>query len=783
MNNNNKKNQVYITTIEHKPVIHTETSEITDVKSNSNITRIEETRPLNETFLNFFIEKEASFADFDKISLHYESLAVAKYHQYNQNITIINQKKKEYEGLLLKMEQELVSFLHLTQENLESYYDNTLDSLQTIIKQKEHEVNCYNNTFKRLYKANYLIKKRLEQEMKYEQLNDAQCEKYSILKNHALLTVTKQTQMLNNVISFHEMANVKYGDSIKAKTQKYNQIDFQVVMIKKDTVEIEKHLQSYKKRQITTKQEIRKIVALNSKSKLDNLSLSKEYLKIKLKLLEIYDVLRVKGLDEIIKQFNLQRKVYQSLNSQFADANKEIAITNIELTKLIKHLKMVNREIMNKNRNIPIEYIDDYINKLNRRFAEVSSLNNHLELEIQSKNNKTKLMIVFLAIFSKKMYDSMLIPAMSYGFTVHDLLRSYEIYFSMKANDVYFNINNLQEMNYARLCLKLFTVFSYYLFLIFSNCFNTVFADQLLDLNDEYEKITFTSQKILTTYENSLRTANTDWDKKEKIFKRGEKEILTEEKANETQKRIKQRKGKTSISKEQLYMSYVKFLKEKKSNSNYIQRHPRRSILLMNKYANDLVGGTIRKKNKTDLIMSYSKILSIENQNNKESKPDIEVKENYDSYTSTPKKKKNTTRNKKEYCIKGITAYPEMDKIYSRLNDLRTLELHYFKAKDKHLVSNSNFNEIYYTFKKKILKDKNKKKVQHNRRESFLINYTKLPIVNCNKEGICNTSRTHRTSLSIKKIQSTPNNKKSQHKERVNTCTTEYLTSLTLKND
>ena len=65
--------------------------------------------------------------------------------------------------------------------------------------------------------------------------------------------------------------------------------------------------------------------------------------------------------------------------------------------------------------------------------------------------------------------------------------------------------------------------------------------------------------------------------------------------------------------------------------------------------------------------------------------------------------------NLNSYLIK--TNNLETNKIYFRINDLRNLELHYFKQKDRFMVNQSIFNDLYYNFKKKLVKKKQYKSI------------------------------------------------------------------------
>lgn len=165
---------------------------------------------LKEEYLNFLINEKTNFADLDKVESHYKSQIITQYSTYNANKTILEEKAKEYNRITTQIETALVSRLDFSQNDFNLYYKKLIKETNKAIRLKELELECYRNTYKRLYKSNYLLKKRYEEEMKIQNLNDEQHEKYNIIKNHAILTITNQNSMLNNMKLFYELSTKTY---------------------------------------------------------------------------------------------------------------------------------------------------------------------------------------------------------------------------------------------------------------------------------------------------------------------------------------------------------------------------------------------------------------------------------------------------------------------------------------------------------------------------------------------------------------------------------------------
>ena len=94
---------------------------------------------------------------------------------------------------------------------------------------------------------------------------------------------------------------------------------------------------------------------------------------------------------------------------------------------------------------------------------------------------------------------------------------------------------------------------------------------------------------------------------------------------------------------------------------------------------------------------------------------------------------------------------PEMILIYKRLNDLRQLNLHLVKDKNKFILDHDVFNSIYFNFKNKLLnQSKNQKKIINEKNNASLIK--KKPINNRPKRNYSVIFKDNKTNSIIKNI-------------------------------
>ena len=107
---------------------------------------------LKEEYLNFLINEKTNFADLDKVESHYKSQIITQYSTYNANKTILEEKEKEYNRITTQIETALVSRLDFSQNDFNLYYKKLIKETNKAIRLKEHELECYRNTYKTIQK-------------------------------------------------------------------------------------------------------------------------------------------------------------------------------------------------------------------------------------------------------------------------------------------------------------------------------------------------------------------------------------------------------------------------------------------------------------------------------------------------------------------------------------------------------------------------------------------------------------------------------------------------------
>ena len=194
--------------------------------------------------------------------------------------------------------------------------------------------------------------------------------------------------------SFDDRVQLGYESKINEKTKTLNQLEFEVFLLKKETKGIEKEIELKKLKQKKLKRQIIKYKNLfNQKYKIyfDEWSL---YHYSNIRMYKIYNILNVKNLIDVIKEFKILQKKYNELSSLFALHNKEINNLKTTITEIDKEYKNILIEIENrkKNKEKKSEYHQVYITKIH----ELRFYNQIIRENYKDKSKTLKLILNFL---------------------------------------------------------------------------------------------------------------------------------------------------------------------------------------------------------------------------------------------------------------------------------------------------------------------------------------------------------------------------------------------------
>ena len=712
---------------------------------------------VKENLLDFLIEEKANFADFDKIYEHYQNELKEHYKKYNQNKIIIYKKEEEYKSILLSIETKIINNLTL-QKTDSSFYDVMIDNIKQKIRLKEHELECYTNMHSRLYKTNYLMNKTYKNQLLIQQLNDEQYDKFNVIQNQAISMFKKQNSALKSLIRYREIINEEYERKKKKKIQRINNLELDVYDIKKDNHQLERYINRIKDKQEKIKQKIKFETIIKNKTKTEIKTIRKDYFSLMGKLIFIYSSFNIKDIKNIkgfIKKLNENENNNHQLHIMFIEENKVITEMQNKLSLLSMHKNKIDSKIENC-KNIKEDLIDynEIKNSINGLKEENKII---LKNFIKAKNNFI-LLLSFLVNYSNKLNSKLKKNSLSingiYKLSIDFLVDNFGNFMKINHNEHIYSIDfdflkqKLNRNNIKRVLqffIRVFKIFNYNLFSIINYQTNKISRKLLKkSIGTKYEIIKIQNEEFKKIYNKKVEKYFNTEHTRTLYLQKAEREVLKRLESGNN-KRIKSKeeknrkliKTKFEISGEDLYLTYLNYMNNKsktsrnntfnieaKTQNNFIKNHPRRSIAIIGDFSNNLVlspnshsSNFLRKslinsnKNKTisnffkskenEILSQKKNSFKIKSNKNNEEFDDSDIKDqelynNEEKKQIVKKKKINNLFNSKD---------PEMSKIYIRKNELRKLELHFFKKKEKDILETINFNKYY-----KLLERHNKKK-------------------------------------------------------------------------
>ena len=372
-------------------------------KTKNNINKItnykqrqkEEKEIINENFLDYLINEQTNYANFGKVINFYEEKLRKNKNKYDENLKIIEKKKKEIENLQTTTNTNVLNNITITNKNASIYYFKIIEKIKNEIILKEHELEIFKKLYSDIYKQNYILKSRLETENKLSEISNEQHEKYVNIKNVSLSKLIKQEEMLKTLNYYFNKCQETNKDLISEKMDIIKKLNNEIRMLKIDEQKVNKNIEEIKDKAnkinpiIKEKQKLYNLIYNDYKYTKKIFCQNQNHMNI------IYNILGVIDVDNILRMFKKLRQRHNELSLTLSYKSKEIISLNEELTNLNNSYENILKDINYKKR------MENYINKkiqYNNNFENVESL------IVSSKNIFTEKYDIFkdkLELFNK----------------------------------------------------------------------------------------------------------------------------------------------------------------------------------------------------------------------------------------------------------------------------------------------------------------------------------------------------------------------------------------------
>ena len=413
-----KSENIFITnTLSNKLKSTNESSELSNKERRNEKCEkeLKEKGKIMENFFDFLINENPNYADFDKVIEYYENKLRNNERIFNQNLDIIKTKKIENEKIQKHIYDIILNNVKLTNPDIDLYYQNLIEKYKKEITLTQHELEVYKNTFNDIYKSNYLLSARLENENKTEKIFGEQYEKYVNIRDAALTKLLKQEEMLKTLnFYFEKVLNINKSLILK-KEKKLKQLNYEIHVLKNDEEKNEKTLKNLMTKNSNindyiNKQKYKYLIYLK-----DYKNIIKSYIKDKNSLNKIDELIRESNIDNIINQYNDLKYQNKELSTLFSLRSKRIINLNTTITNLNKEYDYIKNSIKIKEK-IEKEETKNNIISHDDKIDKINLLKNQIINYIEEGSN----------VFWDK--------------------------FKFLINFIYFTINLIESINHSRKC-------------------------------------------------------------------------------------------------------------------------------------------------------------------------------------------------------------------------------------------------------------------------------------------------------------------------------------------
>ena len=198
------------------------------------------TNLLKTEFLEYLM-KEENFTNMNESEKFYREKAIENLNIINKNKSEIAKKKEEYKKIILELNKELNNNLAINKGDDEDYNKKKEDLLKKI-NLKKTDLNVLQSLYRKEYKERYLLIQKQKHEVENIKINLKQYEKYNLLNKKISIEANQKKNLLNDVKNYVEQSREVFAKEIDNKMKIYNDLEYEVLLLKQNTENIEKNI-------------------------------------------------------------------------------------------------------------------------------------------------------------------------------------------------------------------------------------------------------------------------------------------------------------------------------------------------------------------------------------------------------------------------------------------------------------------------------------------------------------------------------------------------------------
>ena len=354
---------------------------------------------LKEDFLDFLMLKEPKYADFDKISEDLQKRIYENYQTYNKNLLEIDNRKKMLKDLLWELEKSLLSNYYVLDNSLLPQKEELIEKTKIDILTKQQEYEGYKKIYDDLYNQNYLIKRRVLDEIDIDRANEDFHDQYKLLEIHAIVQVSKKQDSLNQIEEYYKKLLEDHEKEFKNKNKVLKDLRLEIEVFKEDEKDLIHKLRKLKAKRNEIKKQNKERQKKNYVYHENLIKNVKRYQKSFISMNKIFRSVNANNLDDVLLDVNSINGRFNNLKNMIVKKNQEISNLNSKYSKLSKEIEKIKTEIKsNKHKKVEAftQKEQDKIFKIKTAFKAEKDEQNEIREEIQKQIGVFQNGIIFI---------------------------------------------------------------------------------------------------------------------------------------------------------------------------------------------------------------------------------------------------------------------------------------------------------------------------------------------------------------------------------------------------
>jgi len=576
---------------------------------------------LKEDYLEYIMQKEPKYADFDKISEDYIKKIYSSFQKYNNNLLVIARKKEEKIKISSEIEKSLVNNYYLKDSSMLPVYESIIQKLKMEILKKQQEHDGYKKIHEELYNKNYTLRRKVLDEIDIDRANENFYDQYKILKNHAVVQVSKKQDALNQIEEYQKKMIEEHEKELKQKNKILKDLKLEIEVFKEDEKELLNKLKKLKAKKELLNKSVREKEKKLKNNEINYIHSIKKYQRSYISMNKIFKSVNAKNLEDVLVDANHIKSKFNNLKNNIISLNKEISDLNSEYSQYKNELMNIEKNIvLNKNKkNIFNEEEQNKIIEIKNNLKKLEENNLRIKEIIQNNIGSYQNGITFifqkikLLVINIEILNDVISPKLK------ELINQYKN--SLFTID-YNNIDNEFLKNFTFLFFQFCNIVFYLSLRSMTSGLNVDYVSKKNFIIHIYNKV------LLNKYAAGVRKS---------IKEFGRRSILKIEKIKELNEKIQREKQikknidnellnmeNKAITQNQMFNRFVEYLHNKDNNNNTNMYNDNNDFNI-NKNKNsffftgiDSVKVTQSRNNETSSVMSsvnYDENISKLNQN------------------------------------------------------------------------------------------------------------------------------------------------------------------------